>query len=63
MSHDIVIQNSKDRHGDPICPVCDRAIRPGVNVVRRETFMVHLDCVIPTSPVRQTPPDEKRRTA
>jgi hypothetical protein len=41
-----LFENKRDDNGYPVCPVCDRAIRPGESVARVVDYMVHIDCSV-----------------
>ena len=38
------LDNQIDQRGNPICPVCSRAILPASSVGHLDGFMVHLEC-------------------
>lgn len=42
---DGAVENRRDEDGNPVCPVCDNAIRPGANSTRHEDYVLHVDCL------------------
>jgi hypothetical protein len=39
-------EQPRDGRGDWICPRCERPIRPGESIVRRDDQIVHVDCAL-----------------
>jgi hypothetical protein len=37
-------RNQRDDDTYPVCPACDRSIRPGESVARVADYMVHIEC-------------------
>ncbi len=39
------MDNERDERGNPICPVCKTAIKPGESVMRDGNHVVHVRCI------------------
>jgi len=40
----IVYMNTRDEHGWPICPACDKPISPDDTVARSRPYLAHRGC-------------------
>jgi len=60
------MENPLDDRGQPICPVCFRAIPSGDSVIRTDDLRVHVDCadkVMSWRPEAPAPPSSPATAA